>query len=125
MTKEKPFPHNLAMEAEKLYIELAEAIAEAIYEPPCMSTDPDLFFGSGEDNPYTWIQAQKMCKTCPVIKECAIYAITKPEPHGIWGGLTPNQRKAIRRGKTSPKQEMSRDLVARPHLRQIAAQTSQ
>lgn len=41
--------------------------------------------------------AIQICKTCPVQQQCATWAITKPEHHGIWGALTAEQRRGIRR----------------------------
>ena len=109
--------------SEKLYLELAEAIAEN-GSTPCMESDPDLFFASTDEMARGWQDAVKLCKTCPVRAKCAAYAIEAEETYGVWGGLTANQRKSIRRKKTSPQLEMSRDLIARPHLRQIAARSS-
>lgn len=36
------------------------------------------------------------CKTCPVATQCLDHAMTKPESHGIWGGLTAEQRRGLR-----------------------------
>lgn len=34
---------------------------------------------------------------CPVQHECAEHAIENDEPAGLWGGLTPQRRRQIRR----------------------------
>lgn len=45
-----------------------------------------------------------MCRECPVRRDCAAFAIWGPPDyedlydHGVWGGLSVNERKAIRRG---------------------------
>ena len=39
---------------------------------------------------------RKICKGCPILNECADYAITN-EQHGFWGGLTPTDRWDIRK----------------------------
>lgn len=39
--------------------------------------------------------AKKVCNSCVHIQECADWAIKK-ERHGLWGGLTPQERKKIR-----------------------------
>jgi WhiB family transcriptional regulator, redox-sensing transcriptional regulator len=108
---------------EKLYLALAEAIREN-GSTPCMESDPEIFYSGTEEMPRAWQDAVKMCKTCPVRAECAAYAVEAEEIFGVWGGLTANQRKQIRRGRTSPQREMSRDLIARPHLQQIAKRSS-
>lgn len=40
-------------------------------------------------------RAKEICETCPVTRECLDYALTIREPHGIWGGLNENERKAL------------------------------
>lgn len=43
-------------------------------------------------------QAITICTTtCPVQQQCLTWALTKPENHGIWGGLTAEQRRNLRR----------------------------
>jgi WhiB family redox-sensing transcriptional regulator len=41
------------------------------------------------------LAAKSICRSCPVIDECREYALAIREPHGIWGGLTELERKAI------------------------------
>lgn len=36
-----------------------------------------------------------VCAGCPVWKECRAYALERQEPHGMWGGLSPRQRRAM------------------------------
>lgn len=91
------------MKTEQLYLALADAIREAETNPPCQETDPEAFYAEKGD----WgsiRQAKKLCESCPVIKECGEYAIAAMEPYGVWGGLTPKERVAIRglgRGRPS------------------------
>jgi WhiB family transcriptional regulator, redox-sensing transcriptional regulator len=40
-------------------------------------------------------KAKAVCATCPVRKECLSYALRIREPHGIWGGLSEVERRAI------------------------------
>jgi WhiB family transcriptional regulator, redox-sensing transcriptional regulator len=84
------------MKTEQLYLALADAIREAETNPPCQETDPEAFYSEKGD----WgsiRQAKKLCESCPVIKECGEYAIAAMEPYGVWGGLTPKERVAVRR----------------------------
>ena len=39
--------------------------------------------------------AKEICRPCPVRQECLDYAIRIREAHGIWGGLSEAERKAI------------------------------
>lgn len=42
-------------------------------------------------------QAKAICANCPVRQKCLDWALTTPEPWGIWGGLTEEERAAMRR----------------------------
>ena len=37
-------------------------------------------------------QAKAVCRTCPVIEQCMVHALRIPEPYGIWGGLSEDER---------------------------------
>lgn len=42
-------------------------------------------------------EAKQLCwEACPVREECLKFAIEVPEMHGMWGGLTPKQRRPLR-----------------------------
>lgn len=43
------------------------------------------------------VAAKALCRECPVRNACLDYALTKPEPYGIWGGLNERERKRLRR----------------------------
>lgn len=47
--------------------------------------------------------AKRICEQCPVRLECLSYALHHNIVHGVWGGLTPNERKLLRHnmGETS------------------------
>ena len=61
----------------------------------CAETDPDAFFpetgGSAEE-------AKRICRSCKVRAECLAYALERGEGFGIWGGLTTQERRELRRG---------------------------
>ena len=40
--------------------------------------------------------ARQVCAACPVRQPCLDYAITNRIVHGIWGGLTERERRALR-----------------------------
>jgi hypothetical protein len=42
--------------------------------------------------------ARLVCAACPVRQPCLDYAITNRITHGIWGGLTERERRALRSG---------------------------
>lgn len=72
------------------------------YQPPgwmasalCAQADPDAWYPDKGDN----IRAAKeLCRRCPVRVPCLELALERTEPHGLWGGLTPRERRKIRRG---------------------------
>jgi WhiB family redox-sensing transcriptional regulator len=43
-------------------------------------------------------RAKQICESCPVLLPCRRYAVDAQEPHGIWGGTTPEERGLLRRG---------------------------
>jgi len=40
-----------------------------------------------------------ICSRCPVQEQCLDTAIARREKHDIWGGLTPDERKKLRRDR--------------------------
>jgi WhiB family redox-sensing transcriptional regulator len=60
----------------------------------CAKYDPDLFFAAGALEHKV---AKRICRTCPVQKECLVFAMETPMDHGIWGGLTERERRSYRR----------------------------
>jgi WhiB family transcriptional regulator, redox-sensing transcriptional regulator len=40
-------------------------------------------------------RAKAICNDCAVRVACLDYALQIREPHGIWGGLTENERRAV------------------------------
>lgn len=67
---------------------------EWVTEALCAQTDPEAFF---PEKGGTAEPARRICAVCPVHRECRDYALTNAEYHGIWGGLTDNDRRRIRR----------------------------
>jgi WhiB family transcriptional regulator, redox-sensing transcriptional regulator len=72
----------------------------------CLHEDPELFFPAGslyqQPNTATTIQigrAKAVCKPCPVRVECGAWAVRERIPEGIFGGLTPQDRRQIRRAR--------------------------
>ena len=68
----------------------------------CLGTDPKTFFPvesthGGKDSP-TYITARKICATCPVRITCLTYAVETRQHYGVWGGLTPNERRHLIKG---------------------------
>lgn len=65
----------------------------------CRGLDHDLFFPDQYES-YSKCRrgAKQVCDSCPVQPECLHYAMSTPvELHGIWGGLSPKERRKLRR----------------------------
>lgn len=65
----------------------------------CRDGDPELHFPIGSTGPaLLQIEAAKaVCHGCPVQEACLAYALRNNLRHGIWGGLTEEQRDALKR----------------------------
>ena len=55
----------------------------------CRNQEPDAWFPNA-GQPSGW--ALSVCARCPVREQCADYADAHYERHGVWGGLTFDQR---------------------------------
>lgn len=63
-------------------------------EAACRGMNPALFF---PDSISATRKIKAVCESCPVTEPCLVYALKYKERDGIWGGLTPRQRRAIRK----------------------------
>lgn len=67
----------------------------------CLSADPDLFFpismtglGLGQT-----ARARAVCADCAVRTQCLDFALRSRQQHGIWGGMTVEERRRLLRRK--------------------------
>ena len=59
----------------------------------CRGADLEVFFpGRGESAE----PARQICALCPVRQPCLDYALSSGIVHGIWGGLSERERRALR-----------------------------
>ncbi|TXJ83320.1 WhiB family transcriptional regulator [Streptomyces lavendulae] len=65
----------------------------------CKDEDPELFFPIG--NTGTALlqieEAKAICRRCPVIERCLRWALETSQPHGVWGGLSEDERRRMKR----------------------------
>jgi hypothetical protein len=52
----------------------------------CLNLDTNIFFDKYEENVSIRPAVDKMCKECPVRKECITSAVSRQE-WGVWGGV--------------------------------------
>ncbi len=84
---------------------LALAAAEETWRDHalCRDTDPELFFPVGTTGQaLTSIDhAKQVCGDCRVTNECLDFALETNQDSGIWGGLSEDERRAIRRQRAA------------------------
>lgn len=66
----------------------------------CSGLDPELFFSSEDivnkqERHEREAAAKQVCGECAVTQSCLRYAIDAGEKYGIWGGLNPQERRAV------------------------------
>jgi len=69
----------------------------------CIGEPRELFFpGPGQDGIRKTKKAKQICRTCPVVNECIMYAMSfSPRSLiGIWGGTTERERTRIHKSTT-------------------------
>src|SRR6478735_390061 len=60
----------------------------------CLTEDPELFFPVGNTGPALMQiqEAKKVCKRCDVREACLQWALDAGQDHGVWGGLSEDER---------------------------------
>jgi WhiB family transcriptional regulator, redox-sensing transcriptional regulator len=65
----------------------------------CLDEEPELFFPVGTSGPAVrQIQeAKQVCRRCDVREQCLAWAMEVGQDHGVWGGLSEDERRALKR----------------------------
>ncbi len=65
----------------------------------CRNSDPELFFPVGTTGPALGHidSAVTICKQCPVIDECLLYALETNQEFGVWGSYPEDDRRRLRK----------------------------
>ena len=65
----------------------------------CLKTDPELFFPIGNTGPALKQieKAKEVCNACDVQEACLQYALETGQDSGVWGGLSEDERRALKR----------------------------
>ncbi len=58
----------------------------------CQSVDPETFFPAPSESAEA---AVALCRTCPVRGSCLAWALEAGDLHGVWGGTTARERRAM------------------------------
>jgi WhiB family redox-sensing transcriptional regulator len=80
------------------YDRLQDAM-EPYGELPCHNY-PDAFFYDENAKvagfKHQYITAKALCAECPIRLECLEYALAADEEYGVWGGLSPVERRQLK-----------------------------
>jgi hypothetical protein len=82
--------------------------------PACRAHSPEIWFPLGytaEANLSQIVVAKAICAGCPIRIGCLEFALEVKEEHGIWGGLTPKERRGMR-GVEGGRDELLRAMVS-------------
>ena len=65
----------------------------------CRDTSPELFFPIGTTGPAfdQTEQAKAVCRCCDVADACLSWAMETGQDSGVWGGLSEDERRALKR----------------------------
>lgn len=90
-------PWAIPSMAEAAWRDLQRQLEE-VGPVPCQESDVTAWWPDKRDldSPSTH-GAVAACRRCPLQAPCAAYAITADERFGLWGGTTPDERRAVRR----------------------------
>ena len=63
-------------------------------DPACRGQDLDWWF-----EPPLYPKAKKICAECPAKEPCLEYAMEANEQYGVWGGVSPEGRRKLRKAR--------------------------
>jgi WhiB family transcriptional regulator, redox-sensing transcriptional regulator len=68
------------------------------HQARCRDVDPELFFPVGTTGPAgdQIAEAKAVCRPCPVRGACLAWALDTGQDAGVWGGLSEDERRALR-----------------------------
>ena len=78
----------------------------------CAGLDPELFFPIGSTGPAILQieQAKQVCCGCGVLDECRRWALNTRQDAGVWGGLSEEERRALRQRRIENRRRELRQL---------------
>lgn len=80
----------------------------------CRDEDPELFFPVGTSGPALLqiAAAKTVCRRCPVVSECLAWALDSGQTAGVWGGMSEDERRALKRRNTRRTNKLTDDALA-------------
>jgi WhiB family redox-sensing transcriptional regulator len=70
-----------------------------LFRAACRTEEPELFFPVGTSGPalVQTARAKAVCSRCPVMIQCRTWALMTGQAVGVWGGMSEDERRAMRR----------------------------
>ncbi len=67
----------------------------------CLGEDTEIFFPAGTTGLALeqTEQAKAVCRGCAVVTQCLDWALETNQDVGVWGGLSENERRTLRRSR--------------------------
>ncbi|WP_406053871.1 WhiB family transcriptional regulator [Kribbella sp. NBC_00889] len=83
-----------------------------MFSAACAGLDPELFFPIGTTGPAIAQieQAKQICCGCGVLEECRRWAMNTGQEAGVWGGLSEEERRALRQRRVEKRRRELRHL---------------
>ena len=80
----------------------------------CRDEDPELFFPVGTSGPALLqiAEAKAVCRRCPVMSDCLSWALHSGQDAGVWGGMSEDERRAVKRQHPAPARGPAPDAPA-------------
>lgn len=80
----------------RAWFSLMEAMEDVAGDDVPCKNFPDAFYPDvGARGFQDAMYAKQLCSGCPIIQQCLTFAVKTDEPYGVWGGMTPNERRAF------------------------------
>jgi WhiB family redox-sensing transcriptional regulator len=79
-----------------------QAVSDWRHDAACREEDPELFFPVGTTGPALLQieEAKAVCRRCPVMETCLQWALESGQEAGVWGGMSEDERRAMKRRAT-------------------------
>ncbi|PZG15086.1 WhiB family transcriptional regulator [Nonomuraea aridisoli] len=75
----------------------------------CRDVDPETFFPIGNSGPALMQieEAKQICRSCSVVDACLKWALESGQDAGVWGGLSEDERRALKRRSARARARLS------------------
>lgn len=79
----------------------------------CQGEDPELFFPIGTNGPALrqLAEAKRICASCSVQSLCLEWALLAGIEHGVWGGMSEDERRASKSRAARQRRRMSQPTI--------------